>query len=706
MVDAKLTGGLEMKRASSVASSSVRRGLQTLVFWRSGEVWPLAGSRPLAALALVGPSVWLVILFVDNYLKRGHRPGAADAALIIEIGLRQSGWIVAGCALLLFVERLLSRYPGSGWVLALLALTVPCIDQARFLTAGDGISAHAHIGLIRAGLSVALVAFTGGILAWLLLGLGGRLRSWRGRCGWLAAGVSGIAGLAWGVQRGLDFYAYFAAFLVFALATLAVALPLGRRWERRGLSLAGLLVLASLTFVVVSRAVGFGQAEVGDATLASLARVAVGPHSTRAVAELDFDSPASFRCRAPGVASARSLPMVKGQRRNVILISVDALRRDMLRESEGKPVMPQLSAFAARSVEFSEAFSSYPATIYALGSAFTGYSPSELLLAPTLPPSLLRQARGKFGKVDAILPGTGWFKMPAIDRLLLQGLKPKRAASAVEQTAIAIERLEEARERDQTAFLWVHYFEPHEPYQRHPELDFGEGKRAAYLSEVAFVDHELGRLLEYLGRAKWLDDSLVLIFADHGESLGENNRFGHHVSLDASIIDIPLVMSYPGVVARSVTGVVGIADITPTVLEFAGLPAQDDLAARSLFAALDQPEPRGVVAESFPIRGTQLFDLANQPIQSVEQLGARVQGTYQQAKLSYNPKVSLVQGQHRLIVDRVTGDEQLFLRQGPSRDQRVTTGGAAQLEQMRSALVDWHEREAELIYCRVVAHQR
>ena len=368
--------------------------------------------------------------------------------------------------------------------------------------------------------------------------------------------------------------------------------------------------------------------------------------------------------------------------------------------------MPRLARFAKRSIEFTEAFSSYPATIYALGSAFTGYSPSELLLAPTLPESLLARVRERFDVTYAILPGTGWFKMPAIDRLLLQGVAPKRASSASKQTDLAIKRLKDSRRRGKSTFLWVHYFEPHDPYREHEEFDFGEDKRAAYLSEVAFVDREMGRLLAYLEKARWLDDSLVLIFADHGESLGEHNRFGHHVSLDASIIDIPLIMRYPGAEPRRVRDVVGIGDVAPTVLEFAELPIPDDLAARSLHATLERPEPRSIVSESFPVRGTHLFDLAKEPISTVEQLRARVEETYREAKMSYNPRVAIVRGQHRLIVDRVTGDEQLFTREGPSRDARVPSRDEAQLDALRTSLADWHEREAELIYCRVVAYQR
>jgi hypothetical protein len=695
-------------RALTSSSSEIERDVAASEAPVAGGARPAEALAPFAALALVGPNVWISFLLVDGYLTEGRAIGLADAALFIEIGLRQSAWVVVSCAVLALLERLLGQRVWLSRLLVLLALAAPCIDQALFLTAGDGISGHAHIGWIRVGLTVTLLAFSSSTVEWMRLGLRGSLRSRRARAVWLGVGLLGLATLAWGVRLGLEFYAYFAAFLGFALAALAAGLPLSRPWRKPGLAAAGLVELGLFLFVFVAGSADFGPANIGRAPLANLARVAVGPHRPAAVGSINFDSPARFRCRAPAASSpTRGFGLPKERRNNVIMISVDALRRDVLHLTEaGRPVMPRLSEFAARAVEFSGAITSYPATIYALGSAFTGYSPSELLLAPTLPSSLLSRAKSRFGTVNAILPGTGWFRMPAIDRLLLQGVAPKRASSAIKQTDLAIKHLRSARKHGQSAFLWLHYFEPHDPYQQHTDFDFGEGKRAAYLSEVAFVDRELGRLLAFLERDHWLDDSLVLVFADHGESLGEEKRFGHHVSLDASIIDIPILMHYPEASARVVPEVVGIADIAPTVLAFADLPVQDDLGARSLYSTLERPEHRGVVAESFPIRGEQLFELANQPILDVEQLRARVDATYLQAAKSYDPKVSLVWGRHRLIVDRATGDEQLFALDKPSSDQRVELVEPALIAEMRAHLGEWHEREAELIYCRVVGHRR
>jgi hypothetical protein len=62
--------------------------------------------------------------------------------------------------------------------------------------------------------------------------------------------------------------------------------------------------------------------------------------------------------------------------------------------------------------------------------------------------------------------------------------------------------------------------------------------------------------------------------------------------------------------------------------------------------------------------------------------------------------------QHRLIVDRQTGDEQLLALDKASRDRHVERVDPALRTRMRASLGEWHEREAERIYCRVIGHRR
>ncbi len=666
---------------------------------------PLDWLRRLGALTCAGSASWLVFLLADNYIGSDGRLSLAAAALIVDIGLRQSALLIIGCCGLAVLDYLLANRPWVSRGLVAGALLPVCADQALFLTAGDGISSHSYLTLIRFSIGLLLLVFSCVLVEWLRLGLKLSMRTRRARVIWFVFGSAVLIGLTIAIRYGLEFYAHFAALLAFLGAVVALGLPLAWRWNVRRLSIPASIVAGASLLAIATRAAGVERGGLPDSTLASVSRMAVGPHDA-ITAALDFDAPARFRCRAPADRPRGSIELSADRRKNVILVSVDALRSDMLHWHEGgRPVMPNLSAFAAGALEFRRAVTSYPATIYALGSAFTGYSPSGLLLAARPPPSLLAQVSSRFEQRKVILPKTGWFKMPAIDRLLLQGVEPVRAGNAISQTTKAIRFLKKARKAGAPSFLWVHYYEPHRPYRHHPDLDFGSGKRGAYMSEVALVDRELGRLFAHIEGSKWLEDTLIIIFADHGQLLGENRRFGHHVFLDAAISDIPLIMHYPGVPAGVVPDVVGIADITPTVLEFADLPVPEDIDARSLRHTEDGAG-RSVVSESFPVRGRDLFELANDPIVDIKGLRARADSAYDQARRSYDPKVSLVFGEHRLVVNRVTGGEQLWVREGPSRDWRVGSPDTELLVRMRGALNEWHARESERIYCRIVAQQR
>ena len=77
-------------------------------------------------------------------------------------------------------------------------------------------------------------------------------------------------------------------------------------------------------------------------------------------------------------------------------------------------------------------------------------------------------------------------------------------------------------------FLWVHYYDPHAPYEPPPDLA-DRFKSAPYDGEIAFVDRELGRLFKAIQDRGALERTVVLVTADHGESLGEHGEATHGV---------------------------------------------------------------------------------------------------------------------------------------------------------------------------------
>ena len=108
---------------------------------------------------------------------------------------------------------------------------------------------------------------------------------------------------------------------------------------------------------------------------------------------------------------------------------------------------------------------------------------------------------------------------------------------------------------------------------------------AQYDGEIAYADSQLQRLLDAVDARGEVQDTLVVVTADHGESLGDNGIwFDHGDDLYQASTQVPLVMSWPGqlVKGRRVKGPVELSDVLPTTLDLLRLPTPDDLDGISL----------------------------------------------------------------------------------------------------------------------------
>ena len=101
-----------------------------------------------------------------------------------------------------------------------------------------------------------------------------------------------------------------------------------------------------------------------------------------------------------------------------------------------------------------------------------------------------------------------------------------------------------------------------------------------YDAEVAYLDFEIGRLFAQLGELGIHDDTLVVLFGDHGENMTEHDAWFDHAGLYDSVVHVPLVIWAPGLVPSvTVDAMVMLVDATPTVLE---LLAYDPLGERTV----------------------------------------------------------------------------------------------------------------------------
>jgi len=141
-------------------------------------------------------------------------------------------------------------------------------------------------------------------------------------------------------------------------------------------------------------------------------------------------------------------------------------------------------------------------------------------------------------------------------------------------------------------FLWVHYFDPHHPYDLHPKfanlphikdakifpvsatVDADRAaKIRAYDSEIAFDDNDLAKTLKLLDNLGVRDNTLIVLVGDHGESLGEHGVWGHGYKIYQEDVHIPMIYSYPKEIPQGerIKANVSTVDILPTILSYVGL---------------------------------------------------------------------------------------------------------------------------------------
>ncbi len=575
-------------------------------------------------------------------------------------------------------------------------------SQSEFLSSGPHWATHPQRAWLRLFL-VALVGLTAGAgWAWLWWVYRRPQGRWR-RTIWILCSVLFVAACSFVILR-YRAYDFSVAQLVVPACVLCAALvhELVRGWRHWPVALGG----ATLCLVLA-----FGS-QVDPVLAATGERETIAKSRAGALARL-YVIP-NFRSEDPlspgGLECPDGLPFVEepltwttpARRRNVIVITVDALRKDVVgMVANDRPVTPELSHWATAGVSFTNATTTYPATLFAVGSAFTGLSPAELYLFPGLPETIFTRSRGHVDRHIAVLPEVSWFRLPIVAELLARGAEIDFAAADPDATDILIEHLRDARKDDQTVMAWVHYYAPHDPYRTHPGTPMGPGRKNAYLSEVAYFDRELGRLMRYLNDDRWLDDSLVVFLSDHGQALGEKSYWGHHVYLNGWMTDIPLVLWHadldPG--TRSVG--VGLADVAPTVLHFLGLPMPPGLAAQSLFTLSPDDVERPTFAEAFPIRGRELFDSFRLDALDDASIRQRLRQIRVMNK-GYEPKIAITQGPHRLIRHRAAGASLFFDREADPGEKRDAAAiGRERTALLEQSLTAWQDEQLRRIRCRL-----
>ncbi len=152
---------------------------------------------------------------------------------------------------------------------------------------------------------------------------------------------------------------------------------------------------------------------------------------------------------------------------------------------------------------------------------------------------------------------------------------------------------------DERWFLWMHLFDPHANYE--PPEPFASRCEDPYDGEIAYADAGIGEVLETLRKRGELDKTLVIVTADHGESLGEHGESTHSIFLHDATTRVPLILMHPSLVqGKRIEEVVSSVDIVPTVLELldVGQPAPVDGRSVARAAVLPDEVPERVPSYS------------------------------------------------------------------------------------------------------------
>ncbi len=285
--------------------------------------------------------------------------------------------------------------------------------------------------------------------------------------------------------------------------------------------------------------------------------------------------------------------------RDIVLVTIDALRADHVGAyGYPRPTTPNIDALAARGARFTHAYCPTPHTSYSVSSMMAGKYMRPLLAmgaeddAETWPMYLRRYGY----RTAAFYPPAVFFiDEHRFRRMKASGLgfeykKEEFAPPALRRTQI--ERYLAGAKPDKPLFLWVHLFEPHEPYEMHPEHPFsGDDRTDAYDSEIAAADALVGDIVALVEKRR--PGAVVIVSADHGEELGDHGGRYHGTTVYEEQVRVPLVIVGPGIAPRVVTAPVQTIDLLPTTLAALDIPLPARLRGRDLGPALAGRAPPG-----------------------------------------------------------------------------------------------------------------
>ncbi len=292
---------------------------------------------------------------------------------------------------------------------------------------------------------------------------------------------------------------------------------------------------------------------------------------------------------------------VASQKYNILLITIDTLRADRLGAYGFKEInTPNIDGLAKDGVLFEDATSHVPLTLPSHTSIMTGLfpsnhgvhdnggfhvSPSQQTIAEVLKQNGFQT--GAF--VGAFVLDSSWglnqgfntyfdhFELPKEERVGLASIQ-RKADDVYKNAKTWLDQHQKER-----FFLWVHFYDPHSPYEPPETYDHMYPGRP-YIAEIAYTDSVVGKLLSELDKTGIRDKTVILLAGDHGESLGEHRESTHAFFVYDATLHVPMILSIPDHKFRGkrISKQVRLVDVFPTVLQLAGVSVPENIQGRSL----------------------------------------------------------------------------------------------------------------------------
>jgi arylsulfatase A-like enzyme/Tfp pilus assembly protein PilF len=286
----------------------------------------------------------------------------------------------------------------------------------------------------------------------------------------------------------------------------------------------------------------------------------------------------------------------KKGRLNVLLISLDTIRPDRISCYSPKYLKtPHVDALAAKGVLFERAIAHNPLTLPSHVNMLVGTTPlhhgvhenTKFILAEDFltVAEYLKERGYSTGAFVGAFPMDSRFGLSQGFDVYDDSYPSKESSAFTFQERNAGQVIQSAlswlEKQSSQWFSFIHIWDPHSPYSP-PEPFKKKFKNDPYSGEVAYVDSELGKLFDYLESNNLMENTLIVLTGDHGESLGDHGEDTHGYFAYNSTLWIPLIIAGPGIRTSNVDEYVSHTDIFPTICEVLGIEKPSFLQGVSL----------------------------------------------------------------------------------------------------------------------------